>query len=97
MIKSSIIALVAVATLGSIAAPAFAAPAPSSAATNDDDSRSYDNFLETHNVLARLQQQGVNATEVESWGSLVRASVIQPDGSRVSQLFDRDTLKPVTL
>jgi hypothetical protein len=96
MIKTSIIALFAVAAIGSVAAPAFAEPV-SPVLSHDDDSRTYDNFLDTHNVLARLHEQGINATEVESWGTLVRAFVVQPDGTQVSQLFTRDTLKPVTL
>ena len=93
MIKSSIIALVAVATLGSIAAPAFAA----SGLTGDNSDHADGNYLDTDAVLARLHEQGVNATSVEHWGTLVRAFVIQPDGSQVSQLFTPDTLKPVLL
>ena len=95
MIKSSIIALVAVATLGSIAAPAFADASLSTG--NDDSSHADGNYLDTDAVLARLHEQGVNATSVEHWGNLVRAFVIQPDGSQVSQLFTPDSLKPVTL
>ena len=92
MIKSSIIALVAVATLGSIAAPAFA-----EAGVTTDSNHADGNYLDTDAVLARLHEQGVNATSVEHWGNLVRAFVIQPDGSQVSQLFTPDSLKPVTL
>ena len=91
MIKSSILALVAVAAMGSVAAPAFAENN-----VNDND-RTYSNYIEDTNVLGRLQEQGVNASSVESWGTLVRAYVTQADGSQVSQLFNRDTLKPVTL
>ena len=92
MIKSSIIALVAVAAMGSVAAPAFA--------DNDlgnNSNHSDGNYLDTDTVLARLHEQGVNATSVEHWGTLVRAFVIQPDGTQVSQLFTPDTLRPVAL
>lgn len=95
MIKTSIIALVAVAAMGSIAAPAFA---DASLNTGNDNSLHLDgNYLNADNVLARLQEKGINATSVEHWGNLVRAFVTQPDGSQVSQLFTPDTLRPVTL
>jgi hypothetical protein len=95
MIKSSIAVLLAVAALGSVAAPAFATPAPSPVATDDSSSHVDGNYLDSDAVLARLRDQGVNATSVEHWGTLIRAFVIQEDGRQASKLFDRDTLKPV--
>lgn len=95
MIKSSILALVAVAAMGSVAAPAFAAASLSTG--NDSFTRDDGNRLNAGNVLARLQAQGVNATAVETWGTVIRAFVTLPDGRQVSQLFTPDTLKPVAL
>lgn len=92
MIKTSIIALLAVAAMGSVAAPAFA-----DAMGNSNSLHADGNYLHEDNVIARLHEQGVNASSVENWGNLVRAFVIQSDGTQVSQLFTRDTLKPVTL
>jgi hypothetical protein len=92
MIKSAIIALVAVAAMGSVAAPAFA-----EAGVTGDSNHADGNYLNTDAVLERLHEQGVNATSVEHWGTLLRAFVVQADGSKVSQLFTPDTLKPVTL
>jgi hypothetical protein len=96
MIKTSIIALVAVAAMGSIAAPAFAANEGNNGNNNNS---SYTDSINPNadNVLARLHEQGINAASVEHWGTFVRAFVIQPDGTQVSQLFTPDTLKPVTL
>jgi len=93
MIKSSIIALLAVAAMGSVAAPAFAEP--SLVAQDRDYVNSDANFLD--NVIVRLHDQGINASSVENWGGLVRAFVVQADGTEVSQLFTRDSLKPVAL
>ena len=99
MIKSSIIALVTVAALGSIAAPAFADAQVSNDTARDSlNTGSYiarEGVADT--VLARLQSQGVNATEVEAWGGLVRAYVTQPDGTVAMQYFAADSLKPATL
>ncbi len=94
MIKSSIIALVAVAALGSIAAPAFAVDS-----FGDSDHSSFvgAQYINADSVLSRLHEQGVNASSVENWGGLVRAFVTQADGTQVSQLFTRDSLKPVAL
>ena len=93
MIKSSILALVTVAALGSIAAPAFA---DSGDSANDSlNTGSVETVADS--ILVRLQQQGVQATEVEAWGGLVRAYVTQPDGTLAMQYFAADSLKPATL
>ena len=93
MIKSSILALVTVAALGSIAAPAFA---DSGDSANDSlNTGSVETVADS--ILVRLQQQGVQATEVEAWGGLVRAYVTQPDGTVAMQYFAADSLKPATL
>ncbi|HTM76005.1 MAG TPA: hypothetical protein VL133_00030 [Devosia sp.] len=100
MIKSSIIALAAVAAIGSMAAPAFAissaANSSGGAGVFGDGSAEYREFM-ADTILTRLQQSGVPATSVEEWGSLVRAFVTQPDGTEAMQFFAPDTLKPVAL
>lgn len=77
MIKNTVIALVAAATLAGAAAPAFA--------------EGFDSDL----AVARLQDQGVNASDAEEWGDLVRAYVTNADGQTVMQFFTADTLTPV--
>ena len=99
MIKSSIIALVTVAAMGSLAAPAFA----DAQASNDtaNDSLNTGSYLARESVadtiLVRLQSQGVKATDVEAWGGLVRAYVTQADGTVAMQYFAADSLKPAAL
>ena len=92
MIKSSIAALLAVVAFSSVAAPAFAATSLVEH-TNDDG----DQYISRSDVLARLHENGVNATSVENWNGLVRAFVRLDNGNEVQQFFDRDTLAPVTL
>jgi len=86
MMKSSLIALAAAVALAG-AAPAFAAP------FGDGDSETRE--WRANNIIQRLHDNGVNATDVEEWGDLVRAYVRQADGSVVMQYFTPDTLTPV--
>ncbi|NMA98338.1 MAG: hypothetical protein GX970_09555 [Phyllobacteriaceae bacterium] len=48
-------------------------------------------------VLYQLQSKGVDATAVEQWGSYYRAFVKNADGTTAMQLFNTDTLTPVSL
>lgn len=97
MIKSSIIALVAVASMASVAAPAFAfTDTGSTAGVFGEGSAEHREWM-ADTILSRLQQQGVPATAVEEWGGLVRAYVTQPDGTQAMQFFAPDTLAPATL
>ncbi|MBB4052276.1 hypothetical protein GGR20_001919 [Devosia subaequoris] len=90
MIKNSVIALVTAAALVSGAAlPAMAAAAPVAAAEENDFDSDY--------VLAQLQDQGVNATAVEEWGSYVRAYVVGADGNETMQFFHPVTLSPANI
>jgi hypothetical protein len=99
MIKNTVIALLAAASLVGVAAPAFADT--NTAIGNDDfngelsDQSGYDTAAQ--NILSRLQAQGVNATSVENWGGLVRAYVTLEDGRQVMQLFAPDSLKQIAL
>lgn len=99
MIKNTVVALLAAASLVGVAAPAFAEP--NTALGLDDfngelsDQSGYDTAAQ--NILARLQDQGINATAVEDWGGLVRAYVTLEDGRQVMQFFAPDTLQQVAL
>jgi len=84
MFKLTAIALSAI-TL--FAAPALAMTTPTSVTV--------DSFNKEH-VIASLQQRGVNAQDVERWGSFIRAFVKQADGTVKSELFKPDTLTPAT-
>jgi len=92
MIKNTLIALIAVAGVAGITVPAFAAPEVAF-----DDSQLAGSDWPADSVLARLQAQGVAATDVEEWGSLVRAYVTLEDGRQVMQFFTPDSLNRVNL
>ena len=81
MIKNTLVALMFAAAVAGTAAPAFA---------------DYDvsNSFEENFVLNQLHAQGINANEVENWGSLIRAFVTLEDGTTVMQFFDARTLQP---
>lgn len=89
MIKTSLIALLAVVA---VASPAFAMSAP--VVIEEHENSPY--YAET-DVLARLQQRGVDATSVENWGTLIRAYVRQDDGTETQLFFTRDSLTPVNI
>jgi len=90
MIKNTLIALVAAASMVGVAAPAMADTA------FGDGTPEMREFI-ADSILVRLQQQGVAATDVEEWGDLVRAFVTNPDGTQSMQLFTPGLLQPVTL
>lgn len=93
MIKTSLIALMTVVAVSGVAAPAFAAYAIS----EQTDSSTSDRYFSHTDVLARLHEQGVDATSVESWNGLIRAFVRNGNGGETQQFFTTDTLAPVTL
>ena len=99
MIKKTVIALVAAATLAGAAAPAFAEPTTAIGLDDsngeESDQSSYDTAAQ--NILSRLRDNGVNANAVEDWGGLVRAFVTLEDGRQVMQFFTPDTLEQVVL
>lgn len=70
MFKTTVIALIAATSMVSVAAPAFADTEGSFFNDNSQDANSH---FYTQSLVARLQDQGVNATTVEYWGGLVRA------------------------
>ncbi len=92
MIKNTLVALIAVAGVAGITVPAFAAPE-----VTFDDSQLAGSEWPAESVLARLQAQGVAATDVEEWGGLVRAYVTLEDGRQVMQFFAPDSLNRVNL
>lgn len=99
MIKKTVIALFAVATLAGAAAPAFAEANTAIGLDDFNGEESDQSSYETaaQNILSRLRDQGVNASSVESWGGKVRAFVTLEDGRQVMQFFAPDTLQQVAL
>lgn len=102
MVKNTIVALVAVASLAGIAVPAFAAPAPVAESESDVDTVFGGGTPEMRafmadSVLARLQQQGINATSVEDWSGLIRAYVTLDDGTQTMQFYKPGSLEQVLL
>jgi len=100
MVKNTIVALVAAASLAGIALPAFAAPAPAVESGIETvfggGSPEMRAFI-ADSVLAQLQQKGVNATAVEDWSGLIRAYVTLDDGSQTMQFFKPGSLEQVLL
>jgi hypothetical protein len=82
---SSLAALVAVAGL---AAPALASSLTSDGSTND-------NFNEEI-VLQQLKRQGIEATELQDWNGVIRATITLGDGSSTFQYFEIGSLRPVS-
>ena len=48
-------------------------------------------------IESALHDLGVNTSGVEEWGGMVRAWVPNENGGTSMQLFDADTLQPVSL
>ena len=86
MIKTSLAVLLTAATL-------FAA-APVLAGAFGEGSQE---LREAHaeEILQQLRDTGLNVVSVEEWGELVRAFVIEADGTHSSQLFEPWSLKRV--
>lgn len=95
--SKKLIALAAAATaLVGVAAPVFADDVDyvyEGSGSYSDSETSFDDGY----VLYQLQSKGVNASSVEQWGSYYRAFVNNGDGTQSMQLFNTDTLAPVTL
>ncbi len=83
MIKKSVIAVATAAALAGVAIPAMAIESTAS--------------FDADYVLYQLQSQGVTATAVEEWGTVLRAFVTTADGRQVMQYFDASTLQQVQL
>lgn len=89
MIKNTLLALVAVASIGA-AVPAFA----DTGAFGDGSSDAREFTAST--IVTRLQAKGFNVSSVEEWGTKIRAYVTQSDGTQVVQFFDADSLQPAS-
>ena len=104
MVKNTIAALIAAASLAGIAVPAIAAPTAVSASASASGAETVFGggspemraFI-ADSVLAQLQRNGVNATAVEGWSGLIRAYVTLDDGSQVMQFFKPGSLEQVLL
>lgn len=92
MIKNTVIALIAAASISAVAVPAFA-DTNSVFGSGDNDQQEW--FAGS--IVNRLNEQGVNATSVEQWGGLIRAYVTLEDGSQVMQFYTPGTLQQVSL
>lgn len=92
MIKNTVIALLAVASISAVALPAYA---DTTGVFGSGDNEAHDWVADT--ILTRLQQDGVKATSVEEWGGLVRAYVTLEDGSEVMQFYTPGTLDQINL
>jgi len=102
MIKNTLVALVAAASLAGIAVPAFAEPVPVVTESQSADTAFGGGSPEMRafiadSVLAQLQQKGINATAVEDWSGLIRAYVTLEDGSQVMQFYAPGSLQQVLL
>ena len=87
MIKTSLIALVAVASVSVAALPAYA---ESSVFGSDQD-------FAKDGVIAELKADGINVTSVEEWNGYVRAFVTTDDGRQIQRFFVPGTLEPASV
>jgi hypothetical protein len=89
MLKKSLIALAIVAAA---AVPAFAGTdAIFNSSTTDQ--LAYSKAV----VINELQNKGVNAQDVDSWGQYIRAEVKLADGTQAVRFFAPDTLQQVDI
>ena len=91
MVKNTVIALVAAASLAGVAVPAFA-----NETAFGDGTPEMREFV-ADSVLTELQRKGVNATAVEDWSGLIRAFVTLEDGSQTMQFYKPGSLEQVEL
>ena len=91
MLKNTVIALVAAASVAGIAAPVMA-----DSEGLFSGSHEWQQF-QADSIVSQLQRQGVNATAVEEWSGLVRAYVTEADGTQSMQFFVPGSLERVTL
>jgi hypothetical protein len=74
------------------AAPAFASY------DRDFGTTTIDGLNVTKNVLLdELHARGINATDADAWGTLVRAEIARPDGSTETRFFTPDNFQPVNV
>ena len=92
MIKNTIIALVATASIAGATVPAFA----DYSVFGDDSSTEMRDFT-ADSIVAQLREKGVNATSVEDWSGLIRAYVTLEDGTQTMQFFTPGSLEQVQL
>ena len=95
MIKNTMLALVAAASLVGVALPAYASDSLTSsfASHTNGGYSTWDAQVD----VAKLREKGINAVSAEDWNGYVRAFVADETGKQTMKLFDRDTLAPVNL
>jgi hypothetical protein len=101
MIRKSVIALAALATLAGAAAPAFADTNSNevfdnSAQTFDHANSGNQQASIEQQVLDALHARGVNATSIDRRGNLIQAFVTARDGRQTIEYFTPGSLQPVT-
>lgn len=95
MIKNTMLALVATASLVGVAIPASASDSLTTSFASHDNG-GYSTW-DAQVDVAKLRQKGINAISAEDWNGYVRAFVADETGKQTMQYFDRDTLAPVKL
>ena len=92
MLKKTILALVASSVIAAVAAPAFASTDPLFNATTPDQLT-----VEKASIVTLLNQRGIKATDVDSWGQYLKADVTLANGTQQVQFFVPGTLQPVDI
>ena len=88
MIKTSLIALVAVASVSLAALPAYA---------ESDVFGSGNQDLAKQSIITQLKADGINVNGVDEWGGYIRAYVTLDDGRQVQRFFEPVTLEPAAI
>lgn len=92
MFKTSLIALVTVAALAGAAGPALA-----DAESIFGSGTVADQELVQQNIVKELRARGVNATDVEQWGSYLRVYVVDENGNQHQEFFIPGSLQPARI
>ena len=88
MIKTSLIALAAVASVSLAALPAYA---------DSEVFGSGDQDLAKASIVQQLKADGIDVNGVEEWGGYVRAYVTLDDGRQVQRFFEPGSLAPAAI
>ena len=90
MLKKSVIAVLATVVVASVAAPAFASYDQVFNTTKIDELN-----VNKDQLLNELHARGIQATDADAWGSLIRAEVTHADGTQSVRFFTQDNFQPV--
>jgi hypothetical protein len=87
MNKTSLPVLAALVAVAGLSTPVFAESLSGSSSSSDDFNAGL--------VLQSLRDRGIDASDVEKWGTRVKATVTLADGRSSFQYFEIDTLRPI--